>query len=155
MRKKLVLSILFPIVFTTMLFGQTRKTGTITIQRNENNGYMNAIESFIIIEKKENKKWQAYSDYIISDFEILDEEEKYDRTGITLNGGEKITLSLIPGDYRIKCITPQDKQANYLDTQKQWESDYVVFSIKSKSSKTISVYPQTDVSGYVGRWVLE
>lgn len=153
MRKKLVLSILFPIVFTTMLFSQTKKTGTITIQRNENNGYMNAIESFIIIEKKENKKWQAYSDYIISDFEILDEEKKYDRTGISLNGGEKITLTVTPGDYRIKCITPLDKQANYLDTQKQWESDYVVFSIKS--SKTISVYPQTDVSGYVGGWVLE
>ena len=58
-----------------LLFSKTKNTSKIIINREENNGYMNVIQADIIIEKKNKTTYNIYSDYIVSDFEILEEKE--------------------------------------------------------------------------------
>ena len=155
MKKIVYLICIFFIIMNMILFAKTNRTSQIVINRNENNGYMNVIESVIIIEKKENNTYTANSNYVISDFKILDEKVKYNRNDISLCGGEKITLLISSGDYRLKCITPIKEQNSYLNTQKQWESEYKYISLKEKSKLLINIYPETNEGKYLGGWILE
>ncbi len=142
------------IILSCLSFSKVNNS-QIVINRDENNGYMNAIETIIIIEKKEKNNYSIYSNYVISDFEVLDEKEVYNQKGITLCGGEKITVFISPGEYRLKCITPINKQNKYLNSNQQWESDYKYISLKEQSNILLNIYPQTDEESYLGGWVLE
>ena len=145
---------IFFIILSCLSFSKDNDS-QIVINRDENNGYMNVIESIIIIEKKEKNNYSICSNYVISDFEVLDEKEVYNQKGITLCGGEKITISISPGEYRLKCITPINKQNKYLNSNQQWESDYKYISLKEQSNILLNIYPQTDEESYLGGWVLE
>ncbi|MBR0124095.1 MAG: hypothetical protein IJM03_01995 [Treponema sp.] len=154
MKKVLYLICAF-ISINMVLFAKTYNTCKIVINRNENNGYMNVIESLIVIEKRENNNYTLCSHCIVSDFEILDDKEKYNRSDISLCGGERITLAVDPGEYRLKCITPMEKQNNYLDTNKQWESEYKYVTLKEGENVLLNIYPLVDERKYLGGWILK
>lgn len=155
MKKIICLIFIFFVVITMLLFSKTKNTSKIIINREENNGYMNVIQADIIIEKKNKSTYNIYSDYIVSDFEILEEKEKYTRKDISLYGGEKIILSITPGEYRLKCITPIKRQNNYLNKTKDWESEYKYIKLKENSELRLNIYPKTDEGKYLGEWVLD
>ena len=155
MKKIICLIFIFFVVITMLLFSKTKNTSKIIINREENNGYMNVIQADIIIEKKNKTTYNIYSDYIVSDFEILEEKEKYTRKDISLYGGEKIILSITPGEYRLKCITPINRQNNYLNKTKDWESEYKYIKLKENSELRLNIYPKTDEGKYLGEWVLD
>ena len=155
MKKIICLIFIFFVVITMFLFSKTKNSSKIIINREENNGYMNVIQSDIIIEKKNKSTYNIYSDYIVSDFEILEEKEKYTRKDISLYGGEKIILSITPGEYRLKCITPINRQNNYLNKTKDWESEYKYIKLKENSELSLNIYPKTDEGKYLGEWVLD
>ena len=116
---------------------------------------MNSIYCNILLEKQVDNEFISFNDYTISKFEILDEVFEYSRPDIALAGGESIVLILNPGKYRIKCLTPVDKQNNYLNTNAVWTSEYLYFDLTPNSTTSVAIKPQVDDNGYSGAWNLK
>ena len=111
MSRKLNIFILFLITVLCMLFPENIKNNpTLVIKREECNGMMNSLDCDVLIEKKIGDEYILYKEYTISNFEILGDSFNYTRKDLSLAGGERIVLSMRPMKYRIKCVTPFDKQ---------------------------------------------
>ena len=116
MSRKLNIFILFLITVLCMLFPENIKNNpTLVIKREECNGMMNSLDCDVLIEKKIGDEYILYKEYTISNFEILGDSFNYIRKDLSLAGGERIVLSMRPMKYRIKCVTPFDKQHEYLN----------------------------------------
>lgn len=124
----------------------------LVINRDECNGAMNSLFSTIIIEQLKDNEYVLFNDYSVSEFKILNEPTSYTRKDLSIAGGEKIVLVLRPGQYRIKCVTQIENQNSYLNTKKDWESDFLYFALRYNSSAMINILPATDESGYCGGW---
>jgi len=136
-----------------MLFPQKRNnTPLLIIKREECNGMMNSLYCDVLIEKQVGNKYIHYKEYSISNFEILGDNFNYSKNDLALAGGEKIVLSMQPMKYRIKCITPIDKQNGYLNKKNDWVSDYIYVDLTYDSCVTININPKVDEFGYSGGW---
>ena len=154
MSRKLNIFILFLIIILYMLFPENIKSNqTLVIKREECNGMMNSLYCDVLIEKKIGDEYILYKEYTISKFEILD-SFNYTRKDLSLAGGERIVLSMQPMKYRIKCVTPFDKQNGYLNKKNDWISDYVYVDFTHDSIVTIIINPKIDEFGYSGGWEL-
>ena len=154
MSRKLNVFILFLIIILYMLFPENIKSNqTLVIKREECNGMMNSLYCDVLIEKKIGDEYILYKEYTISKFEILD-SFNYTRKDLSLAGGERIVLSMQPMKYRIKCVTPFDKQNGYLNKKNDWISDYVYVDFTHDSIVTIIINPKIDEFGYSGGWEL-
>ena len=155
MSRKLNIFILFLITVLCMLFPENIKNNpTLVIKRKECNGMMNSLDCDVLIEKKIGDEYILYKEYTISNFEILGDSFNYTRKDLSLAGGEKIVLSMRPMKYRIKCVTPFDKQHEYLNKKYDWISDYVYVDFTYDSIATIVINPKIDEFGYSGGWEL-
>ena len=155
MSRKLNIFILFLIIILCMLFPENIKNNqTLVIKREECNGMMNSLDCDVLIEKKIGDEYILYKEYTISKFEILGDSFNYTRKDLSLAGGERIVLSLQPMKYRIKCVTPFDKQNGYLNKKNDWISDYVYVDFTHDSIVTIVINPKIDEFGYSGGWEL-
>ena len=155
MSRKLNIFILFLIIILYMLFPENIKSNqTLVIKREECNGMMNSLYCDVLIEKKIGDEYILYKEYTISKFEILGESFNYTRKDLSLAGGERIVLSMQPMKYRIKCVTPFDKQNGYLNKKNDWISDYVYVDFTHDSIVTIIINPKIDEFGYSGGWEL-
>ncbi|MBR4789884.1 MAG: hypothetical protein IK024_03220 [Treponema sp.] len=143
------------IIFFLLISSKKSDISKVIITREECNGAMNSIDCNILLEKKTDNKYISFNDYTISKFEILDETFEYNRSDIVLAGGECIVLVLNPGKYRIQCLTPIDKQNNYLKTNEVWTSEYLYFELTPNSTESFVIKPQVDDNGYSGAWNLE
>lgn len=151
---KLLLPSLF-VIFFLCLSTKRSDASKIIITREECNGTMNSIYCNILLEKQVDNEFISFNDYTISKFEILDEVFEYSRPDIALAGGESIVLILNPGKYRIKCLTPVDKQNNYLNTNAVWTSEYLYFDLTPNSTTSVAIKSQVDDNGYSGAWNLK
>ena len=115
---------------------------------------MNSLYCDVLIEKKIGDEYILYKEYTISKFEILGDSFNYTRKDLSLAGGERIVLSMQPMKYRIKCVTPFDKQNGYLNKKHDWISDYVYVDFTHDSSITIVINQKIDEFGYSGGWEL-
>ena len=155
MSRKLNIFILFLIIILYMLFPENIKSNqTLVIKREECNGMMNSLYCDVLIEKKIGDEYILYKEYTISKFEILGDSFNYTRKDLSLAGGERIVLSMQPMKYRIKCVTPFDKQNGYLNKKNDWISDYVYVDFTHDSIVTIIINPKIDEFGYSGGWEL-
>ena len=155
MSRKLNIFILFLIIILCMLFPENIKNNpTLVIKREECNGMMNSLYCDVLIEKKIGDEYILYKEYTISKFEILGDSFNYTRKDLSLAGGERIVLSMQPMKYRIKCVTPFDKQNGYLNKKNDWISDYVYVDFTHDSIVTIIINPKIDEFGYSGGWEL-
>lgn len=155
MSRKLNIFILFLITIVCMLFPENIKNNqTLVIKREECNGMMNSLYCDVLIEKKIGDEYILYKEYTISKFEILGDSFNYTRKDLSLAGGERIVLSMQPMKYRIKCVTPFDKQNGYLNKKNDWISDYVYVDFTHNSIATIIINPKIDEFGYSGGWEL-
>lgn len=155
MSRKLNIFILFLIIILCMLFPENIKNNqTLVIKREECNGMMNSLDCDVLIEKKIGDEYILYKEYTISKFEILGDSFNYTRKDLSLAGGERIVLSMQPMKYRIKCVTPFDKQNGYLNKKNDWISDYVYVDFTHDSIVTIVINPKIDEFGYSGGWEL-
>ena len=59
-----------------------------------------------------------------------------------------------PMKYRIKCVTPFDKQNGYLNKKHDWISDYVYVDFTHDSIVTVVINPKIDEFGYSEGWEL-
>ena len=155
MSRKLNIFILFLIIILCMLFPENIKNNqTLVIKREECNGMMNSLDCDVLIEKKIGDEYILYKEYTISKFEILGDSFNYTRKDLSLAGGERIVLSMQPMKYRIKCVTPFNKQNGYLNKKNDWISDYVYVDFTHDSIVTIVINPKIDEFGYSGGWEL-
>ena len=155
MSRKLNIFILFLITIVCMLFPENIKNNqTLVIKREECSGMMNSLDCDILIEKKIGDGYILYKEYTISKFEILGDSFNYTRKDLSLAGGERIVLSMRPMKYRIKCVTPFDKQNGYLNKKHDWISDYVYVDFTYDSIATIVIDPKIDEFSYSGGWEL-
>ena len=155
MSRKLNIFILFLIIILCLLFPENIKNNqTLVIKREECNGMMNSLDCDVLIEKKIGDEYILYKEYTISKFEILGDSFNYTRKDLSLAGGERIVLSMQPMKYRIKCVTPFDKQNGYLNKKNDWISDYVYVDFTHDSIVTIVINPKIDEFGYSGGWEL-
>ena len=155
MSRKLNIFILFLITILYMLFHENVKNNpTLVIKREECSGMMNSLYCDVFIEKKIGEEYILYKEYTISKFEILGDSFNYTRKDLSLAGGERIVLSLQPMKYRIKCVTPFDKQNGYLNKKHDWISDYIYVDFTHDSIVTIVINPKIDDFGYSGGWKL-
>ena len=155
MSRKLNIFILFLIIILCMLFPKNIKNNpTLVIKREECSGMMNSLDCDVLIEKKIGDEYILYKEYTISKFEILGDSFNYTRKDLSLAGGERIVLSMQPMKYRIKCVTPFDKQNGYLNKKNDWISDYVYVDFTHDSIVTIIINPKIDEFGYSGGWEL-
>ena len=155
MSRKLNIFILFLIIILYMLFPENIKSNqTLVIKREECNGMMNSLYCDVLIEKKIGDEYILYKEYTISKFERLWDSFNYTRKDLSLAGGERIVLSMQPMKYRIKCVTPFDKQNGYLNKKNDWISDYVYVDFTHDSIVTIIINPKIDEFGYSGGWEL-
>ena len=155
MSRKLNIFILFLIIILCMLFLKNIKNNpTLVIKREECSGMMNSLDCDVLIEKKIGDGYILYKEYTISKFEILGDSFNYTRKDLSLAGGERIVLSMQPMKYRIKCVTPFDKQNGYLNKKHDWISDYVYVDFMHDSIVTIVINPKIDEFGYSGGWEL-
>ena len=155
MSRKLNIFILFLIIILCMLFPENLKNNqTLVIKREECNGMMNSLDCDVLIEKKIGDEYILYKEYTISKFEILGDSFNYTRKDLSLAGGERIVLSMQPMKYRIKCVTPFDKQNGYLNKKNDWISDYVYVDFTHDSIVTIVINPKIDEFGYSEGWEL-
>ena len=154
---KKIVSLVLAIFFIMFIFLSSRKNISVKliINRDECNGMMNTIYCDVLIEKQNGSNISYSKDYIINDFEILNEKSLFDREQLSLAGGEKIVLSTQPGRYRIKCMTPVEKQNEYLDKKSIWDSNCLEFDLKPASSLVIDIFPDGDEAGYSGGWILK
>lgn len=143
------------VIFFLLISSKKSDISKVIITREECNGAMNSIDCNILLEKKTDNEYISFNDYTISEFEVLDETFEYNRSDIVLAGGERIVLLLNPGKYRIKCITPIDKQNNYLNTNEVWISEYLYFDLTPNSLVSLIIKPQVDDNGYSGAWSLK
>lgn len=135
-------------VFFLLISSKKSDISKVIITREECNGAMNSIDCNILLEKKTDNGYISFNDYTISEFEVLDETFEYNRSDIVLAGEERIVLLLNPGKYRIKCITPIDKQNNYLNTNEVWISEYLY-------SNNGSGFTADAGAGVLGTWDLK
>ena len=155
MSRKLNIFILFLIIILYMLFPENIKSNqTLVIKREECNGMMNSLYCDVLIEKKIGDEYILYKEYTISKFEILGDSFNYTRKYLSLAGGERIILSMQPMKYRIRCVTPFNKQNGYLNKKHDWISDYVYVDFMHDSIVTIVINPKIDAFGYSGSWEL-
>ena len=155
MSRKLNIFILFLIIILCMLFLKNIKNNpTLVIKREECSGMMNSLDCDVLIEKKIGDEYILYKEYTISKFEILGDSFNYTRKDLSLAGGERIVLSMQPMKYRIKCVTPFDKQNGYLNKKNDWISDYVYVDFTHDSIVTVVINPKIDEFGYSEGWEL-
>lgn len=155
MSRKLNIFILFLIIILCMLFPKNIKNNpTLVIKREECSGMMNSLDCDVLIEKKIGDEYILYKEYTISKFEIVGDSFNYTRKDLSLAGGERIVLSMQPMKYRIRCVTPFDKQNRYLNKKHDWISDYVYVDFTHDSIATIVINPKIDAFGYSGGWEL-
>ena len=140
--------------FVYVISWKYKNNQTLVIKREECNGMMNSLYCDVLIEKKIGDEYILYKEYTISKFEILGDSFNYTRKDLSLAGGERIVLSLQPMKYRIKCVTPFDKQNGYLNKKHDWISDYVYVDFTHDSIVTIVINPKIDEFGYSGGWEL-
>ena len=156
MSRKLNIFILFLITVLCMLFPENIKNNpTLVIKREECNGMMNSLDCDVLIEKKIGDEYILYKEYTISKFEILGDSFNYTRKDLSLAGGERIVLSMQPMKYRIKCVTPFDKQNGYLNKKNDWISDYVYVDFTHDFIVTIIINPKIDEKGKLNIWNFE
>ena len=129
------------VIFFLLISSKKSDISKVMITREECNGAMKSIDCNILLEKKTDNEYISFNDYMISEF--------------VLAGGERIVLLLNPGKYRIKCITPIDKQNNYLNTNEVWISEYLYFDLTPNSLVSLIIKPQVDDNGYSGAWSLK
>ena len=155
MSRKLNIFILILITILCMSFLKNIiNNPTLVIKREECSGMMNSLDCDVLIEKKIGDEYILYKEYTISKFEILGDSFNYTRKDLSLAGGERIVLSMQPMKYRIKCVTPFDKQNGYLNKKHDWISDYVYVDFTHDSIVTVVINPKIDEFGYSEGWEL-
>lgn len=154
MKRKILYFVIFILVNFCFLYAKNTDVPKLIIIREECNGVMNMLYCDIQIEKELNGKYINYKDYSVSEFKILDESYIYEKEDLFLAGGEKFILSMKPGKYRIRCITPIAKQNEYFNEKKTWESEYLYVNLKNNNTITVVISPLVNESGYSGKWKL-
>lgn len=156
MKRKIIVCIIFlGMTFYSLLNGKRYDVPQIILIREECNGTMNVLYCDIQIEKEEKGEFKKYTEYEISRFEILDEPYQYEKKELSLAGGEKLVLNIQPGQYRIKCFTPQSKQNEYLNIDSIWESDFLYLDFKYSDITSVVINPTLSDIGYSGNWELK
>ena len=123
MRK--VLFCLFAIIFSQSVFA-------LKIIRIGEMGRMNIIPCHIHIEKIASK--DSVLDYV-------------------LYGEEELDMELSSGRYKISVCTPVNEQQNYLDTNTDWTSNVLDYTV-GKDAEVLYIYPTHNGHFYNGGWLI-